>query len=48
VEAGEVGGVDVVAALLLGFEDELDLLWLRHTRRIRGLEFDGPNLLVGG
>src|SRR5215207_4126735 len=33
VEAGEVGGVHVVAALLLGFEDELDLPRLRHTRR---------------
>src|SRR5215207_5765324 len=41
VGAGEVGGVHVVAALLLGFEDELDLPRLRHTRKKRGLPLTG-------
>ena len=34
VQAGKVGGVDVVAAFVLGLEDELDLACLRDAARI--------------
>jgi hypothetical protein len=34
VQAGEVGGIDVVAAFVLGLEDELVLACLRHAVRI--------------